>query len=224
MAKEYKDTTKNKKAEASRIMNSSQLKKCNAAIHTAAATSGAAGAIPVPVADAIPISAAQIAMVIALGKIFNQKITETAAKGLIGAAASTFAGRSLVKLIPIVGWGISAAVAAGVTEAIGWTIAVDFAKKAKLEWDKENGGAEDEENTSKEAQSKSETETEQENLQKLIDELVERATPFINGEKTKQSNAAELNKLKNDIGKIIDDFDIPEDAAIRDIYDKLYDL
>ena len=224
MAKEYKDTTNKMKAEASRIMNTSQLNKCNAAIHTAAAASWAAGVIPVPVADALPISAAQIAMVVALGKIFNQKVTEAAAKGLIGAAASTFVGRSIVKLIPIVGWGISAAVAAGVTEAIGWTIAVDFAKKAKLEWDNEHGDVTGEERTSQEAQAESEDATKQEDIQKTIDNLEERAKLFLNGEKTKQSDAAELNKLKNDIGKIIDNYDIPEDAPIRDTYDKLYDL
>ena len=70
-------------------------------------------------------------MVVSLGKVFGQKITETAAKGIISAAASTLICRRLAKMIPIVGWGISAAVAAGITEAIGWTSAVDFAKQAK---------------------------------------------------------------------------------------------
>ena len=91
---------------------------------------------PIPVADAVPISAAQVTMVIALAKIFDQKVSESAAKGLIGAAASTFVGRNLVKLIPIAGWIASAAVAAGVTEAIGWTIAVDFAKSSRTEWER----------------------------------------------------------------------------------------
>ena len=224
MAKEYKDTTKKMKAEATRIMNTSQFKKCSLAIHTASGISGAAGFVPISVADAIPISAAQITMVVTLGKVFNQKITESAAKGLIGAAASTFVGRSLVKLIPVVGWGVSAAVAAGVTEAIGWTIAVDFAKKAKLEWDNEHGDVTDEERVSQEVQTDSEAETEQEIIQKTIDDLEERAKPFLNGEKPKQGNETELNALKNDIGKIIDECDLPEDAPIRNTYDKLYDL
>ncbi len=117
-------------------MTESQIAKCNAAIHTASVASGAAGAVPIPVADAIPITAAQVTMVLALGKIFDQELTDSAAKGIIGAAASTFIGRNVVKLIPVAGWIASAAVAAGVTEAIGWTVAVDFAKTARKEWDR----------------------------------------------------------------------------------------
>lgn len=137
MAKNYKDVLKNKRLEAGKLMTENQLVKCNAAIHSASVASGAAGAIPIPVADAIPITAAQITMVIALGKIFDQELTESAAKGIIGAAASTFIGRNVVKLIPVAGWIASAAVAAGVTEAIGWTVAVDFAKSARKEWARE---------------------------------------------------------------------------------------
>ena len=73
-------------------------------------------------------------------------------------------------------------------------------------------------------QTDSEAETEQEIIQKTIDDLEERAKPFLNGEKPKQGNEAELNALKNDIGKIIDECDLPEDAPIRNTYDKLYDL
>ena len=134
MAKNYKEVISNKRLEAGKLMTKEQIIKCNVAIHTASATSGVCGAVPIPFADAVPISVAQVAMVISLGKIFDQVITEAAAKGLIGAAASTFVGRNLVKVIPIVGWGVSAAVAAGVTEAIGWSIAVDMAKSYRKEW------------------------------------------------------------------------------------------
>lgn len=41
-----------------------------------------------------------------------------------------------MKVIPIAGWVISAAVAAGVTEAIGWMIAVDFANISRKEWER----------------------------------------------------------------------------------------
>lgn len=128
MSTNYKSTAKQKRKEAKKVMTKDQLKKCHAIIHTASAASGAAGAIPIPVADALPISGFQITMVLSLGAVFEQKVGESTAKGLIASAASTFVGRNLVKLIPVVGWGISAAVAAGVTEAIGWCIAVDFAK------------------------------------------------------------------------------------------------
>lgn len=128
MANEYKTVIKDKKAEAKKLMTNEQLKSCNAAIHTASVAAGVEGAIPIPGVDAVPISLTQIAMVVALGKIFDKELTDSTAKALLGAAASTFVGRSLVKLIPIAGWAASATVAAGVTEAVGWMVAVDFAK------------------------------------------------------------------------------------------------
>ena len=133
MANEYKTIISDKKKEANKLMTDEQIAACNLTIHTASVAAGTAGAIPVPVADAVPISGAQVAMAIGLGKIFDQKLTDSAAKALIGAAASTFVGRNLVKLIPVAGWIASAAVADGVTEAIGWTLAVDFAKTYQVE-------------------------------------------------------------------------------------------
>ena len=129
MAKDYKKAIKDKRLEAGKLMTEKQIGQCNAAIHTASVAAGAGGAIPIPVADAIPISAAH-------GKIFDQEITSAAAKGAIAAAASTFVGRNLIKLIPIAGWIVSAGVAAGVTEAIGWTIAVDMAKNYRKEYER----------------------------------------------------------------------------------------
>ena len=142
MGAKYKKVIKDKRLEAGKLMTQSQITACNVAIHTASGACGVAGAIPIPVADAVPISAAQVTMVIALGKVFDQKISEAAAKGAIGAAAATFVGRNLVKIIPIVGWGVSAAVAAGVTEAIGWTIAVDLADKSRQEYERKKNAAE----------------------------------------------------------------------------------
>ena len=130
MANNYKNVISSKKAEAKKLMTDDQVVKCNVAIHTASVAAGAEAFIPIPGVDAVPITATQITMIIALGKIFDQKISESAAKAVIGAAASTFVGRSLVKLIPVAGWAASAAVAAGVTEAIGWTAAVDFANQS----------------------------------------------------------------------------------------------
>ncbi len=129
MADEYKSVISDKKKEADRLMNDEQMKACNVAIHTASVAAGAAGVIPIPVADALPITGAQVTMAIALGNIFEQKLSDSAAKALVSAAATTFVGRTLIKLIPITGWIASAGVAAGVTEAIGWALAVDFAKE-----------------------------------------------------------------------------------------------
>ena len=141
MSKDYKKAIKDKRLEAGKLMTEKQIAQCNAAIHTASVAAGAGGAIPIPIADAIPISAAQVTMVVALGKIFDQEISSSAAKGAIAAAASTFVGRNLIKLIPIAGWIVSAGVAAGITEAIGWTIAVDMAKNYRQEYERKKNAA-----------------------------------------------------------------------------------
>ena len=54
--------------------------KCAAVIHTATTAAAAAGIIPIPMADTIPITAAQITMIIGLGHIFDISLSETAAK------------------------------------------------------------------------------------------------------------------------------------------------
>ena len=209
----HKNVTKKKKDEATRIMSPKQLKNCNIAIHSASAAAATAGAVPIPVADAIPITAAQVSMVIALGKIFDQKVTESAAKALISAAASTLIGRTAVKFIPIVGWGVSAAVAAGVTESIGWTVAVDFAKNAKSKWEKEHSDNAPGQNAC--AEEKSEED-------KIIDSLQERAEPFISKNPTKnpETDNEEYKKLLNDFEKVLDKLN----DNLRDAYDKLIDL
>ena len=60
--KDYKKILKDKKLEAGKLMTEAHFKKCSAAIHTASVTSAVSGAIPIPVADAVPITAAQITM------------------------------------------------------------------------------------------------------------------------------------------------------------------
>lgn len=109
-------------------------KKCHWAIHSATTAAAAAGAIPIPMSDAIPISAAQIGMIIALGKVFDVTLSEAAAKSVAGIALTQGIGRTvaanLIKAIPvagpIVGGIISAATAATLTEALGWVVADDF--------------------------------------------------------------------------------------------------
>ena len=222
MANNYKDVIADKKGQANRLMNKDQLTKCNIAIHTASVASAAAGAIPIPVADAVPITTAQLTMVLALGKVFDTKITESAAKGLIGAAASTFVGRNLIKLIPIVGWGVSAAVAGGVTEAIGWTIAVDLAKEAKNRWEKDHGTTSS--NTSKAnpeepKREESTTQNEQEQSESVLDELAKRAEEFLSGRKKRAENEDEFSKLLSDIEKVLNT--LPRNHPLRKMYDDL---
>lgn len=130
----YKTLIINKRLEAGNFMTEEQLESCNIAIHTASVASAMVGGFPIPFVDAIPISAAQIIMVITLGNVFDQSLTQVTAKGVVSAAASTYIGRNLVKFIPFVGWFVSAGVAALITELVGWTVAVNFAKEYRNEY------------------------------------------------------------------------------------------
>lgn len=127
----YRKIIEEKCQEAHQNMTTEQFAQCQKLIHSAAFSSALAGALPLPFADAIPISIAQVGMVIGLGNVFNEKISESAAKGMISAALATVVGRGLVKLIPGIGLFISAAVASGLTESIGWIIALELAEKYK---------------------------------------------------------------------------------------------
>lgn len=129
-------SSKSAQKEAKRLMTREQLKKCHTIIHSTAVACAACGAIPIPVADAIPMTSAQIAMVIALGKVFGISVGDTAVKTIFSAVAAPLVGRVLagvaLKFIPVIGWTASAGIAFYVTEAIGWTIAVDFARQYRL--------------------------------------------------------------------------------------------
>ena len=79
-------------------------KRCQLVIHSATAASAAAGAIPIPMSDAIPITAAQIGMIIALGKEFDITLSDAAAKSILGVGVTQQAGRAvasnLLKAVP----------------------------------------------------------------------------------------------------------------------------
>lgn len=131
---------------------------------------------------------------------------------MISAAAATFVGRSIIKIIPVIGWGISAVVAAGITESVGWMIALDFARNAKTEWEKKHGFDE-----------KSKTEfcknDEPEQGEYPIEELMFNADNFISGKKIRSEHKDEFDELINDIEKIIDS--LPNDHPLRKKYDEL---
>lgn len=79
-------------------------RKCNIIIHSATGASAVAGLIPIPMSDAIPITAAQIGMIIKIGDLFDISLSEAAAKSIAGVALTQQAGRSvasgLLKMIP----------------------------------------------------------------------------------------------------------------------------
>lgn len=108
--------------------------KCKTVIHTASVAAGAAGGIPIPMSDTVPITTAQILMVVKLGKVFDLTVTDSIAKSIISLTLVQQAGRALaaniLKCIPgggqVVGAIMSASVAAGFTETLGWMVADDF--------------------------------------------------------------------------------------------------
>lgn len=113
-------------------MTEDQRTKCHTIIHSASIAAAAVGAglAQLPVADNTIIVPIQVTMTIALGKIFNQHITDSVANGLVLGSAGTFFGRSVSQIlicwIPVVGNVINATTAAGITEAIGWAITDKF--------------------------------------------------------------------------------------------------
>ncbi len=109
-------------------------KKCHIAIHAATTAAAAAGAIPLPMADAVPITAAQIGMIVSLGKIFDIAITQATAKSIAGIVMAQKTGRflftNILKSIPgagtVAGGIVGASTAVALTEALGWIVADDF--------------------------------------------------------------------------------------------------
>lgn len=119
-----------------------QKKKCNAIIHSASAAAGAVGTgfAQIPLSDNALITPIQIGMITSLGSVFDIRVTESIAKGIIAGASASFIGRSATQLligwIPGLGNAINTATATGLTEAIGWVAVAHFceasiAEKAK---------------------------------------------------------------------------------------------
>lgn len=109
-----------------------QKNKCNAIIHTASVAAGGVGTglAQIPLSDNAVITPIQIGMITSLGAVFEIRVTEGVAKGIIGGATASIIGRGAVQLlvgwIPGVGNAINTATAAGVTEAIGWMAVAHF--------------------------------------------------------------------------------------------------
>ncbi|MBQ2616327.1 MAG: hypothetical protein IJG36_01370 [Synergistaceae bacterium] len=118
-------------------MTDSQRAKCHGIIHTASAACAAVGGgmAQLPGSDTIPITAAQVTMVISLGGVFDIPVSKSAAKaiiaGLAGASFGRLASQFLVGWIPGFGNAINASTAAGITETLGWKVAEKFDKEAR---------------------------------------------------------------------------------------------
>ena len=124
-------------------MTEEQKTKCHAIIHTATAACAAVagGLAQLPGSDTVPITAAQITMIISLGAVFDRQITKTAAKGILEGMAASYGGRFVSQLlvgwIPFFGNAVNVSTAVAITEKMGWAVADKFDAEQKEEAHKE---------------------------------------------------------------------------------------
>lgn len=119
------------------IMTSKQIGICNGIIHTASVAAGAVGAglAQFPGSDNTIITPIQLAMTIALGKVFELELSEGAAKAAMGSASAAVIGRAASQCA--IGWIpgysniVNATTAVALTEAMGWILANEFFKQTE---------------------------------------------------------------------------------------------
>ncbi|GAA7631226.1 hypothetical protein HpMMM31_06950 [Helicobacter pylori] len=110
------------------LRKQAMIDKSKTIIHAASSAAGAAGLIPIPFSDAIPISLIQGGMIYKMNDAFGMDLEESVATsliaGLLGVTAVAQVGRTLVngllKFIPIVGSVAGSATAVAITEGIGF--------------------------------------------------------------------------------------------------------
>ncbi len=117
-------------------MTSSEKEKCHMIIHTAAGAAAASAAVmaQLPSADNVALMGILTTMTISLGLVFDVTLlehtaTSVAAKefsAFILANCARFVSQWTVGWIPWFGNAINAATAAGIVEAVGWSIANHF--------------------------------------------------------------------------------------------------
>lgn len=198
-----------------RTMNEDQMKKCNAIIHGASVAAGGVGTgmAQIPLADNAVITPIQIGMIIALGKVFDQEISKSAATAILGGMTASFVGRGisqvLVGWIPGVGNAINTATAAGVTEAIGWAVADNFSKNQYEEY------------TNNDSNKEKETVPDENRRvdESTVNALKQRADEFFSGRKNKKADNDEYKQLLNDFDKVL--LNVPDGDPLYEIYDKL---
>ena len=115
--------------------------KCAAIIHSSSAAAAAVGAglAQIPVADSTILVPIQTAMITAIGKIYGLQLTETMCESLSATQLSSMAGKALAKTlvswIPGIGNAINGAVAASITEGLGWLVVDSFEKQKQCKED-----------------------------------------------------------------------------------------
>jgi len=201
-----------------------EKKKCHAIIHSAAGLAAGAGAglAQLPGTDAAVITPIQVTMVTSLGAVFDIRVTEGVAKGIVAALGATIAGRAvsqfLVGWIPVFGNAINATTAAGITEAMGWYAAAHL--KRLQEKDKLKGRYDG----MKAGYCKASSEYEQ--------KLRKQAVEFLRKGKIYESEREEFFKLIDDYEQMIIELQLKLDNpdsdnelnALKDDLDKLNKL
>lgn len=166
---------------------------CHRIIHGTATIVGGigAGGAQIPLADNLVITPIQIGMIIRLGKVFNQKITKSAARAVLASLWASFIGRAASQLlwgwVPGFGNANNALTAVSLTELIGWTAAARFYKNMlsgdyePLEMSDENYETQSDEDT------------------KERDPLIIRIEEFLCGEKNTKDHRQEYNILLSEV-------------------------
>ena len=101
------------------------------AIHTASvAAAGIGGVLIFPGSDSVPLVGVQTTMAVAIAKALGLTLSQGAGEAAVATGLATMGGKfiagSLTGMIPGIGPFIKGATAAGITEALGWTLASEF--------------------------------------------------------------------------------------------------
>lgn len=113
-------------------MTKEQKIACNGIIHAASGSAAAVGGglANLPGSDSPVLVTIQVGMIISLGGVFHQKITDSMAKSILaeflGATVGKTVANALTGWLPGVGNAINATTAAAITEFIGWEAAKEF--------------------------------------------------------------------------------------------------
>lgn len=122
-------------------MTDEQKKKCHEIIHgsSVAAAAVGSGSVAIPVVgsflslmDESAITPIQIAMIMSLGKVFDNSMSKKATASLLTSMVAAKTGRKIAGffsgLVPVLGPIVNGGTAASITEAIGWATVAYFQK------------------------------------------------------------------------------------------------
>ncbi len=132
MSSEYIEIVSEDKKETAHLMTKEQEEACKKAIYDATVEGVVESVLPISTEDVNPNRSAQITMTIEIGRIFDISLSEKAAKSLFMDSGVTLTGYDTVKLSGIAHWHVPNDISNSIVEAIGWSLAIDFALKSKF--------------------------------------------------------------------------------------------